>query len=376
MRSLSISEIIALFVFGLIGFLLFAFGVGLMHKAWLSLLVLTENQFGVPESGLFFFLLNNPIGIAILHDLGIFLATLGIIVLFVIYFIWLLPLGTPPRQKRGFQYIFGFLSVFAAWIGIWIFMHRAFLIQLEYWRGFLPTPTLPIGFLQLAPSTLHLIGLILVGFFFVGAFLVLLYKAYQVIQASHTATGASSLPISTSATAVPAPVDWPLSFLQIQEDWKFYFIAFIPYFSAAFAVWILLFEGFIAKLFGIPLIWALIPWVQWTPNTYFLIGTGLLLTSMIAIWAVIVFVRRAPWTQASLSSWWWQGSRRCLFAILTSLVIFSLGVGLLLLSVTFWYLESLLLSTALLWQQIGDGLIIIGLLTAFIIIVGERTSES
>ena len=183
MRTLSLREIVGLFIFGLLGFLLYLFGVGLIHKAWTYLIALIETGSYPTELLQMLFIQTNPFGIAGLHDVGIFLASLGVILLYVIYFVWLLPLGTPERSRRGFQYILGFLLVFAAWIGIWICMHRAFLLFLEFWRGYLPDPTWTIGIFQLTPSTLHSLGLALVGLFLLGTLLVILYKAYTLFLA-------------------------------------------------------------------------------------------------------------------------------------------------------------------------------------------------
>ncbi len=324
------------------------------------------------------FIQTNPFGIAGLHDVGIFLASLGIILLYVIYFVWLLPLGTPERSRRGFQYILGFLLVFAAWIGIWICMHRAFLLFLEFWRGYLPVPTWVIGIFQLTPSTLHSLGLALVGLFLLGTLLVILYKAYTLFLASETESDATVeySNITTGGTSGSESIEWPIPFIQIKKDWKFYFLAFLPYFSAAFAIWILLFEGFIASLYGIPILWALLPWIPWTPNHYMIFGAGLLLPSMLALWGIIVFIRRAPVTGMPGNSWWWRGARRFLFVILTIIVIISLSAGLFILIWTYLQLGTLTTSTALLWQQIGETSVLIGLITAFIIIVGERASEA
>jgi hypothetical protein len=377
MRTLSLREIVGLFIFGLFGFLLYLFGVGLIHKAWTFLVSLIETGSYPTELLQMLFIQANPLGIAGLHDIGIFLASLGIIVLYIIYFVWLLPLGIPERSRRGFQYILGFLLVFAAWIGIWICMHRAFLFLLEFWRGYLPDPTWSIGIVQLTPNTLHVLGLILVGLFLLGTLLVLLYKAYVLVLASHTISE-TRIDQSTKITAgnrVAERIGWPIPFIQIKKDWKFYFLAFLPYFSAAFAVWILLFEGFVAQLYGIPILWALIPSIPWTPDYYMIFGGGLLLTSMLALWGIIVFIRRAPATGMPGNSWWWQGTRRFLFVILTITVIVSLSVGLIIITWTYLQLGTLIPVTALLWQQIGETSVLLGLVAGFIIIVGERASE-
>ncbi len=376
-RTPSLREIIGLFIFGLLGFLLYLFGTGLMHKAWTYLVALIQTGIFPTELLQMFFIQAYPFGIAGLHDVGIFLASLGIIVLYIIYFVWLLPLGIPERSRRGFQYILGFLLVFGAWIGIWICMHRAFLLSFEFWRGYLPNPNWSIGIFQLTPFALHSLGLALVGLFLLGTLLVILYKAYTLFMVSGTQ---SDLTVEESKfTAVeaniPKSIEWPIPFVQIRKDWKFYFLAFLPYFSAAFAVWILLFEGFIAQLYGIPIVWALLPWIHWTPDYYMIFGGVILLVSMLALWGIIVFIRRAPVTGMPWNRWWWQGARRFLFVILTIIVILSLSTGLLLITWTYLQLGTLTTSTALLWHQIGETAVLLGLVTAFIIIVGERVSE-
>ncbi len=359
-------ELIGLFIFGLLGFLLYVFGVGLIHKAWLYLATLITTGslpadfFQIP------FTQGHPYGLAALHDIGIFLASFGIVVLYIVYFVWLLPLGLQERTRRNFQYILGFLLVFAAWIGIWICMHRAFII-----------PLIGIEIMNLSSTTLHLLGLVLVFLFLFGTFIVILAKAFRLFFATYTASNAKvPEPISPGVSLhVPGSDGYPIPIIHIQKDWKFYFLAFIPYFSAAFAVWILLFEGIIAKLFGIPIIWALLPWLPWTSNYYMLFGGALLLASMIALWGIIVFVRRTPATGPLMNSWWWQGTRRFLFVVLTILVIIMLLAGLVGIIWTYLSLDTISLSTTLFLQQISEISIIFGLVFAFVLIVGERASE-
>ncbi|MFX1566631.1 MAG: hypothetical protein ACFFCH_11645, partial [Promethearchaeota archaeon] len=306
---------------------------------------------------------------AALHDIGIFSASVGVIVLYIVYFVWLLPLGTPERSRRGFQYILGFLLVFTAWIGVWICMHRAFIFLLEVLR---------IGLFIQNPFMLHLLGLLLVGFFLLGTLGVLVYKAYQLTIASSADSASSTQQPLTAHTVSNAPEghSWSIPFIQIKKDWKFYFLAFLPYFSAAFAVWILLFEGFIAYQFGIPILWALLPEIFWTPDAYMLFGGGLLLASMLGLWVIIVFVRRAPLTGTLKNSWWWQGTRRYLFVLLAIMVLTAFISGLFVISITYLQIGSITVATALTWQQIGETLILLGLVTAFIVIVGERASEA
>ncbi len=363
------NEWIGLFVFGLLGFLLYVFGVGVIHRAWLFLVAFFETGILPPDFYQIPFIQGNPLGLAALHDIGIFLASLGVIVLYIVYFVWLLPLGTPERSPRGFQYILGFLLVFTAWMGIWICMHRAFIFLLEVIR---------IGLSIQNPFILHMLGLILVGLFFLGTLFVLLYKAYRLTIASFSGpdTPGQQPFTPTKVTSVAAKgVTWPIPFIKIQKDWKFYFLAFLPYFSAAFAVWILLFEGFIAGQFGIQIIWALLPGIPWTPDAYMLFGGVLLGVSMLGLWAIIVFVRRAPVIGVLGSSWWWQGARRYLFVLLSIVVLLAFISGLSVISLTYLLIGSITVPTALVWQQIGEALVLLGLITAFILIVGERASE-
>jgi hypothetical protein len=364
MRTLSIKEVIGLFVFGLLGFLLYIFGIGLIHRAWNYLVVLYTSGTLPPDFFQIPFIQGNPAGLAVLHDLGIFLASIGIIVLYIVYFVWLLPLGNPERARRGFEYILGFLLVFAAWIGIWICMHRAFIFLAEAGT---------IGFFIQNPFILHSLGLILVGLFLLGTMSVVIYKVLRLLWAFDA--------ISDTATHLPASqpsetIGFPIPFGHIRKDWKFYFLIFIPYFSAAFSVWILLFEGFIAELFGISIIWALIPWFVWTPGYYMLFGGALLFLSMFSLWTMIVFVRRAPLTGILQNTWWWQGTRRYLFVFLTIIVLVGFLGGFFVITWSYLNLSSLLVSTALVWQQIGEALVLLALVTAFIIIVGERASEA
>jgi hypothetical protein len=248
-------------------------------------------------------------------------------------------------------------------------MHRAFIFLLEFGYS---------GILEQNPIMLHQLGLGLVGVFLLGTLLVLIYKAYKLYVASVTASEPLDplSPIPSVSSSVSEHTGWPTPFIQIQKDWNFYFIAFLPYFSAAFAVWILLFEGFIAQLFAIPIIWALAPWIPWNPGYYMLFGGAMLFVSMLALWIVIVFVRRAPVSGQLGTSWWWQGARRYLFVFLTVVVVCAFIGGLLVISWTYLSLDTLLLSTALLRYQIGETLVLLGLIMAFIIIVGERASEA
>ncbi|MFX1576838.1 MAG: hypothetical protein ACFFCF_06665 [Promethearchaeota archaeon] len=362
-------EWIGLILFGLLGFLLYFFGVGIIHKSWLYLVAFFDTGVFPPDFYQIPFVQGNPLGLAALHDIGIFLASVGVIVLYIVYFVWLLPLGTLERSRWGFQYILGFLLVFTAWMGIWICMHRAFIFLLEVIR---------IGLVIQDPFMLHLLGLLLVGLFLFGTLGVLVYKAYHLTIASFTGSADPiQQPLTTPRVSnVSEGRSWPIPFIQIKKDWKFYFLAFLPYFSAAFAVWILLFEGFIAYQFGIPIIWALLPGIPWTPDAYMLFGGVLLIASMLGLWIIIVFVRRAPLTGTLGSSWWWQGARRYLFVLLSIIVLIAFISGLFVIVITYLQIGSLIVSTALTWQQIGEALVLLGLVTAFVIIVGERASEA
>ncbi|MFX1509366.1 MAG: hypothetical protein ACFFBR_03575 [Promethearchaeota archaeon] len=369
MRTLSVKEWIGLFLFGLLGFLLYFFGVGIIHKSWQYLAAFIDTGVFPPEFYQIPFIQGNPLGVAVLHDIGIFSASVGVIVLYIVYFVWLLPLGTPERSRRGFQYILGFLLVFIAWIGVWICMHRAFIFLSEVLR---------IGLFIQNPFLLHLLGLLLVGFFLLGTLGVVVYKAYQLTIASSTGSASSTQQPLAAHTVSNAPEghSWSIPFIQIKKDWKFYFLAFLPYFSAAFAVWILLFEGFIAYQFGIPIIWALLPEIFWTPDAYMLFGGVLLIASMLGLWIIIVFVRRAPLTGTLGTSWWWQGARRYLFVLLSIIVLTAFSSGLFVISITYLQIGFITVATALTWQQIGETLVLLGLVTAFIVIVGERASEA
>jgi hypothetical protein len=81
----------------------------------------------------------------------------------------------------------------------------------------------------------------------------------------------------------------------LEEDWRFYVIAFIPFFLAAFAVWIFAFEGLFARIFSIAaIIWAWLPTYPWTALRYHWLGIVLLGISIGWIIIHIVVIERSP----------------------------------------------------------------------------------
>jgi hypothetical protein len=175
----------------------------------------------------------------------------------------------------------------------------------------------------------------------------------------------------------------------IREDWKFYLFALLPYFLVIFALWILLDEGFFAQLYSLDIIWAL-PLILFQTisvipyDHYFLLGLGVLLLGMTAIWVVILFVQRKPRIDKAApkgsflafidrSRGWIRGKYP--LRALSGLGLILLAIGLIFAVTTFILLQQMIVDQALFFHQWSDIAIIAAMVVTFILIVCERGEE-
>ena len=113
--------------------------------------------------------------LAQLHDIGIFLSSLGLVFLYLPITLSLViteqTKTLPRRLKDRLVYLFchtnlfnilGFLGLFLASTGIWFCMHQAFLYQGEYLKGTLPSNTYFFLVFEIPPLWLHSLGKIFV----------------------------------------------------------------------------------------------------------------------------------------------------------------------------------------------------------------------
>ncbi|MFW9984326.1 MAG: hypothetical protein ACFFCB_06300 [Candidatus Odinarchaeota archaeon] len=109
------------------------------------------------------------------HDIGILLASVGLVLLYLPTTLTLViverPETRPTRIRSKIVYLFshsdffkivGFLGLFLAAGGIWFCMHQAFLFQGEWLKGTLPFNNYIFLSLEISPMILHLFGNILV----------------------------------------------------------------------------------------------------------------------------------------------------------------------------------------------------------------------
>lgn len=109
--------------------------------------------------------------LAQLHDIGIFLSSLGLVFLYLPLTLSLViteqTKALPRRLKDRLVYLFchsklfnilGFLGLFLASTGIWFCMHQAFLYQGEYLKGTLPSNTYFFLIFEIPPLLLHSLG--------------------------------------------------------------------------------------------------------------------------------------------------------------------------------------------------------------------------
>lgn len=221
------------------------------------------------------------------HDLGIILSTLGLIFLFVAATYIIREVLARPRVPRDpKEYFIWFFKwsdsyfvltsilLLIAWAGIWVFIHQAYIIELETWRVNLTNPQL-YAFLGLSSPSLLRWGIIIIvitvcilGVFVYG------YLSPKEVEARKI----NPLP---DAAQPPKRVErrgWS-QIAYINSDWLFYFITFVIYVLMYFGLWIFLFEGFFARANDIPIIWALlavIPGLEivWPHESYF--GAGII----------------------------------------------------------------------------------------------------
>lgn len=178
----------------------------------------------------------------------------------------------------------------------------------------------------------------------------------------------------------------------VETDWKYYSLVLLPFFFAAFAIWIFIIEGYLAKIYELEIIWALFPLMIWPPEFYQWLGIWLLIISMVFVSSVIILVRRAPFSskhktsrriKTPLTGWrdWISGENRRLFYL--TLAIFVLGNGIIatihafgLLDLSFIFEEINLYLSFSVWGLLGLLLLSISLIVVFLLAVSLRTSNS
>ncbi len=241
------------------------------------------------------------------HDLGIILSTLGLICLFVAATYIIRELLSRPRVPRDSKeyfiwffkwsdtyFVLTSILLLIAWAGIWVFIHQAYIIELETWRGNLTNPQL-YAFLGLSSPGLLRWGIIIIvitvcilGIFVYG------YLSPKQVEVRET----NPLP---GAATPPNRVEWGGWFKTsyINSDWLFYFIIFIFYIFMYFGFWIFLFEGFFAKANDIPIIWALfavIPGLEiiWPHENYYLAGIIVVIVCFGVLLILMKWISRNP----------------------------------------------------------------------------------
>ncbi|MFW9985523.1 MAG: hypothetical protein ACFFDJ_03060 [Candidatus Odinarchaeota archaeon] len=203
---------------------------------------------------------------SLVHDLGIILATLGLIFLFMAATYIMRELLARPRVPRDpkeyFMWFFKwsdsyfvitcFLILFA-WAGIWVFIHQAYVLELEIWRRTLTDPQL-YAFLGLSSPSLVRWGIIFV-IITVGILGVFVYGFL-----TRKEIDAKRLRHVSKVAHPPKKAEWRGFFqiVYINSDWLFYLIIFVIYVFIVFGLWIFLFEGFFARANNIAIKWAIL----------------------------------------------------------------------------------------------------------------------
>jgi hypothetical protein len=361
-----------------------------------------------------------------LHDFGIFVTTLGLIFVYLL-FIYFLRKASRPFYNPGewkweteVYYSKWFVFVLIAWFGIWIIMHHAFVLKVEQFLGHIYDP---VELIQLPLTTFNLIGTVFVFILCLFAlgwsvryirrieepiaddaepdigrreklealgkeflsilrsnwirvvailivFVVIAFSLWLIGQNWRSLVGYILLIAGIIGIFVVARLSRTIL---ISDDWKFFGLVFVPYFLAAFAVWIFMFEGFIAKLFeGVRIIWAWLPQFIWTADRYFALGIVLLIGCIIGLGWMIFFVSRDPKAHFMVATSKVQLTRFSIFSVI-SLILLS--VGLVIMVTSFYWLELLVIPQAYLYHTLGWILIFAGLAIMFFTIVLERKWE-
>ncbi|MFW9831104.1 MAG: hypothetical protein ACFFD8_04965 [Candidatus Thorarchaeota archaeon] len=244
---------------------------------------------------------------SLVHDLGIILSTLGLIFLFVAatYIVREL-LARPSIPKNPKEYFIWFFKwsdsyfvltsilLLIAWAGIWVFIHQAYIIELETWRETLANPEL-YAFLGLTTPSLLRWGIIIeiITVAILGIFVYGFLKRKEL--------GVDVPRALPDVAAPPKRAEWRGWFktAYINSDWLFYFIIFIIYIFIAFGLWIFLFEGFFAAAKNIAIKWALLaifPGFEliWPHEFYYFAGIILEFTCFGILLTFMKWVSRDP----------------------------------------------------------------------------------
>ena len=316
-----------------------------------------------------------PASIAAIHDAGIFLSFFA----FVFMFVWLVVRhrDEKPRfiwkdaswwrkftwfaQNSDAYYILAFIFIAVSWVGVWVFIHQAFLFYLESSPLRQGTLTDPTWFLiQIQPLTMVIVGTVCV----IGAFIVLLTLIF------HHRPGVKKEILKPTFRVKFGDRLGELRY--IKDDWLFYLIAFIPFFLAAFAIWIFTFEGLFALIVGIEaFVWAWLPSLSWSPPEYHWWGIGLLGISFGWFIIHILIIERNPVQRRKRPPLRtvdkWRNRLRHPFAILTLGILMAV---LLFIGVT----QMILAFNAAEYfsHTVGRACVIGALIVVFILIVAER----
>jgi hypothetical protein len=109
--------------------------------------------------------------LAQLHDIGIVLASIGLVLIYLPITLTLVITEEDDKPSHRFESrithflchsdlfkILGFLGLFLASMGVWFCMHQAFLYQGEYLKGTLPSNIYVFLTLEIPPLLLHSVG--------------------------------------------------------------------------------------------------------------------------------------------------------------------------------------------------------------------------
>lgn len=187
-------KILAVFItFSLFAFLLVFIGVkGFLDRAFMELYF---GQYWPPE----FVALFPAFTLTQFHDIGILLASVGLVFLYLPITLTLFiteKSDEPSKRVYGwfihflcysdFLKILGFLGLFLASTGVWFCMHQAFLYQGEYLKGTLPSNIYIFLTFEIPPLFLHSIGNLFVN---IGLITIIAINAIKVILGLLTQQG-------------------------------------------------------------------------------------------------------------------------------------------------------------------------------------------
>jgi len=185
-------------ILAFIGFSVFAFLLvfisveGFLDRAFLELYF---GQFLPPE----LIAILPAFTLAQLHDIGILLASFGLVLLYLPITLTLViteKTDNPSEHFRSrlahflshsdFLTILGFLGLFLASMGVWFCMHQAFLYQGEYLKGTLQSNVFVFLTYEIQPLVLHEIGNLMV---IIGLIIIASINAIKVVFGVLSQTG-------------------------------------------------------------------------------------------------------------------------------------------------------------------------------------------